>query len=273
MALVTRNFSTVADSWWAHLIRGIAAFVVGVFVIISPDVATTTLAILIGCWLIADGAVNIVSSLVNKEKKDDKRPSWVPITIGSLSAISGILLFFFQKFALPLSLVVIGVWATVIGAYSIILAIILRRHIRGETTLPITGVISLGLGIFMILSAVFSWVNDARVMGIFVVIAGLLLVMVALRLLQLRAVIKTYVADVATKRAHEAVDRARQAADRAMEAREAVSKARAEEEAAARMKEATAIAQAETAAARSLTAEEEQLAAIEADKNIPKPHV
>lgn len=270
MALVSKNLAQVSDNWWAHLVRGLVALAVGVFVLVSPNVATTTLAILIGCWLIADGVINVVNGLINKKQQ---RTPILPITIGVVSIVGGILLFFFKSFALTVSFIVIGIWAVVIGSYALIFTVKLRHQVKGETTLPISGALAVVLGLLMILVPIFDWQITVTVMGIFLVVLALILIMVALRLFQMRTQIKVWAAKAAGVRAQAAAEKANLAArDASLAEAEAVALASAVAEA-KRARKADAESAAADAGAQALQAESELKQVLEAGPNNSDPQL
>lgn len=79
--------------WWMVLLRGIAAIVFGILVLVfSPDVTLVALAILFAAYAIVDGVMGIAHAV--RIRSRSKRWGWLLLS-GILSVLAGLLAVFF----------------------------------------------------------------------------------------------------------------------------------------------------------------------------------
>jgi uncharacterized membrane protein HdeD (DUF308 family) len=76
----------------------------------------------------------------------------------------------------------IGAWAIVTGVFEIAAAIRLRRYIKGEWLLALSGIISVLFGFLVFAFPTAGAVGIAWVLGIYAVAAGMVLVALGVRL-------------------------------------------------------------------------------------------
>src|SRR5688500_13035231 len=104
------------SSWWALLLRGIAAIVFGVLTFMWPQITLTVLVFLFGAYALVDGIFAIVAGI--KSHSENKR-WWVLLVEGIFSLIAGGLAFVVPDITALVLLVLIASWAIVTGAFEI----------------------------------------------------------------------------------------------------------------------------------------------------------
>ena len=113
----------LGDIWWAFMLRGVFAGVLGLFALIWPTTTFTILTRIIGLYCIADGLTGLVGAL-----RSSDRGAYLLQAVVSL-AVGGVLLFLPRASARTL-LMVFGGWALFTGASHILAT---RRANVGET--------------------------------------------------------------------------------------------------------------------------------------------
>ncbi len=167
-----------ASRWWTLAARGIAAILFGILTFISPGLSLFTLVILFGAWALADGVFNLVMAVRTRK---GERWGWLVLE-GVTSIIVGILTFFWPGITALSLLFLIAAWSVVTGIAEVVAAIRLRKLIRGEWLLGLSGVVSIVFGLFLLAFpgagalAVIFWI------GAYSIVFGSLLVALAFRL-------------------------------------------------------------------------------------------
>jgi uncharacterized membrane protein HdeD (DUF308 family) len=170
--------TTLADRWWMLAVRGVAAIVFGILTFIAPAESLFALVLLFGAYAVVDGAFNIVAGF---HRRGEPRWGWL-IFQGAVSIAAGVLTFLWPGITAFALLMLIAAWALVTGVAEIAAAIRLRKAIRGEWLLALSGILSIAFGVLMFLFpgagalAVVLWI------GAYAVVFGVLLVALAFRL-------------------------------------------------------------------------------------------
>jgi len=165
-------------AWWLILLRGMLAIVFGAMTLLWPTITVLALAILFGAYALVDG----VSLLVDAVREHTGKARAWSIVGGVAGIAAGIVAFIWPGITAAALAAVIGAWAVVTGVVEIVAAIRLRRQIRGEWLLAVTGVISVIAGGLILLAPGVGAVSIALVIGAYALFAGVLMVTFAIRL-------------------------------------------------------------------------------------------
>lgn len=142
----------LGENWWAIGLRGAFAIILGVLIVVWPDVAPNLgprlLAVMFASYLFVDATLAFITALVGAE--DHRR--WWPMMAES---VIGVVVAFAIYLALGTGIsglvLLIGGWAIVTGALEIYSAVLLRRLIDAhELRLTLAGVISILFGAVLI---------------------------------------------------------------------------------------------------------------------------
>ena len=138
---------TITTNWWVFLIKGILALIFSILAFIIPVSAILALSILFGAFAMTDGIFGIIAS-VRKIRKG-KRWGWLLFSaiIGILTGIAVILSPILATIVIASFLwASISFWSIFIGLSEIITAIRLRKEIKGEIWMVLSGLFSVTLG-------------------------------------------------------------------------------------------------------------------------------
>ncbi|HEU0253676.1 MAG TPA: HdeD family acid-resistance protein [Pyrinomonadaceae bacterium] len=172
-------FAVYAGSWWALVLRGIAAILFGVLAFVWPAITLTALVFLWGAYALVDGAFAIAAGI--KIHGENKR-WWVLLLEGILSVAAGVLAFAIPGITALVLLILIAAWAIVTGVFEIAAAIQLRKYITGEWMLVLAGIASVLFGALLFLNPTAGALAVVWLIGAYAIVFGVLLVALGIRL-------------------------------------------------------------------------------------------
>jgi uncharacterized membrane protein HdeD (DUF308 family) len=109
--------------------------------------AAATLVLFFGAWVLIDGIFRIVGAIGHRASDSDW--GW-QLVIGILGVIIGLLTFHAPAITALALVIYVAAWALMIGASEIVLAVKMRREIKGEWFLILMGLISIVFAIMLL---------------------------------------------------------------------------------------------------------------------------
>jgi uncharacterized membrane protein HdeD (DUF308 family) len=120
-------------------IRGVAALIFGVLTFVLPIESLAALVLLFGAYAIADGIFALVAAVRGHEAG---RSRWAMVFEGIVGLAAGVVTFLWPGLTMLTLVYVVAAWALITGIVEIAAAIRLRKEIRGEVWLALSGVLS-----------------------------------------------------------------------------------------------------------------------------------
>jgi len=167
------------SSWWALVLRGLAAIGFGVLAFLWPHITLTAFVFLWGAYALVDGVLAIAAGV--KSHGENKR-WWVLLLEGVLGVAAGVIAFVIPGITALVLLIVIAAWAMVTGVFEIAAAIQLRKFIKGEWLLALAGVASVLFGFALLLNPGAGAIALVWLIGAYSIVFGVLLIGLGLRL-------------------------------------------------------------------------------------------
>jgi uncharacterized membrane protein HdeD (DUF308 family) len=171
-AMMTRN-------WWLQALRGIAAIVLGIAAWLWPDQTMVPLLVLFGVFAVVDGALNVATAVLLAH---DEGFRWLPLAIGIVGALLGIVIIAGRDIASIGLTYVIAVWAIVMGGFNILTSVALFGEFPGAWPLAFMGIISVLFGTAVGITPESEAHTLAGLIGTFAVLYGILALTFAGRL-------------------------------------------------------------------------------------------
>jgi uncharacterized membrane protein HdeD (DUF308 family) len=172
----------LAKNWWSLVIRGVFAIVLGLITILWRTITFDFLIPAFFAYALIDGLIAMAGALRAAEEGERWDSLMIEALAGIAIAIAGAA--WLATTALRF-IYLIATWALVTGVFELVSAARLRRHVRGEMLLALSGVASLALAGLMFLlplagiSAISLWI------GAYALVFGALLSGLGLRLRRL----------------------------------------------------------------------------------------
>jgi uncharacterized membrane protein HdeD (DUF308 family) len=167
------------SSWWALALRGLAAVIFGILAFIWPHITLTALVFLFGAYALIDGVLAIIAGI---KSHGEVNRWWLLLIEGILSVAAGIFAFVAPPITAFILLILIASWAIVTGAFEIGAAIQLRKYIKGEWLLALSGVISILFGAALLYNPVAGALAVVWIIGAYAIVFGVMLIALGFRL-------------------------------------------------------------------------------------------
>jgi uncharacterized membrane protein HdeD (DUF308 family) len=179
MRVVVADLETLTENWWVILLRGIAGILFGILTFLAPSISLGALVLLFGAFAFTDGLLASISAL---RKRREDTLWWALLLQGVLGIAAGVATLAWPRLSALALLYLIAAWAVLTGAFEIVTAIRLRKEIRGEWLLVLSGLLSIGLGVLLGLFPVPGALAVVLWIGAYALVSGALLVGLSLRL-------------------------------------------------------------------------------------------
>ena len=167
---------TLKRHWWVPVLRGVAAIIFGVIAFTHPVMAAATLVLFFGAWVLIDGVFRVVGAIGHRSSDPDW--GW-QLIIGVLGIMIGFLTFHAPGITALALVIYIAAWALMICATEIVVAIKLRREIKGEWFLILMGLASIIFAVLLLWNpvagaAALIWIIAwyALIMGVLEIVFG-----------------------------------------------------------------------------------------------------
>jgi uncharacterized membrane protein HdeD (DUF308 family) len=170
---------TLLNSWWTLALRGVIAIAFGVLALMLPGITLLSFVALFAAYAIFGGAVWAVGAIQNR-KTDDHW--WVLLLAGLVSIGAGIIALIHPTLTALVLVLLIGANALVTGVLDIVVAVRLRKKIRGEILLVLSGLASIVFG-----AIVFMYPLGAGalallwIIGVYAIFIGAMMLALAVR--------------------------------------------------------------------------------------------
>lgn len=170
--------SPLARSWSVLLLFGVVAIVFGVLLLVWPDRSVLALVLTFGILALADGVVSLIGAFRN----DLALPRWLLVVYAVLSIAFGALALLNPVSMAAALIWVLAFWLIVAGIARIVFAVQVRKLVRGEWLLALSGVLAIALGVLFLVYPGAGIVAVAFWIAIGALIYGALQIFSALRL-------------------------------------------------------------------------------------------
>jgi uncharacterized membrane protein HdeD (DUF308 family) len=133
----------LAEHWWLVLLRGLAAIAFGAIAFFWPGITLVALTYVFGAYALIDGVIALWAALT---ASGDTGPRWWLGLSGLVSILAGIVAFVDTAMTAMVLLILIAVWAIVIGVLQLYSAIRLWNVIENAWWLILSGLIAVAFG-------------------------------------------------------------------------------------------------------------------------------
>jgi len=151
------------------LINSIIALLFGALAILLPQATIKTIAIYFGILLLLGGAGGLWVAIKNMQRD---KPYISSLVSSIVSVVVGIIIVFNTRLSLEVFGIIIGIWALVIGAVQLFIALKLLETGKYKNLMVINSIITLLFGLVLFVSPFGSILILTRIIGVMAVIFG-----------------------------------------------------------------------------------------------------
>lgn len=171
-------WNSLSRNWGWIVVRGIAALIFGVLAWALPGITLTALVLLWGAYALADGIIALIAAF---RIRDRGKPFWALVVVGILGVAAGILTLIWPGMTAIALLAFIAAWSLVMGVFQIIAAVRLRKSIKNEWLLGLSGLLAVIFGVLMFINPGAGALAVVWVIGAYVIVFGVLLIALGLK--------------------------------------------------------------------------------------------
>ncbi|HET6618825.1 MAG TPA: HdeD family acid-resistance protein [Dongiaceae bacterium] len=182
-ALSDAMSACLARNWWAVLLRGLLAIVLGVLTLALPAVSLASLVLLFAVYMLADGVLGIVSAI--RAARRHERWGWL-VFEGVLDIAAGVAALVWPGLTIIVFVILVAAWAIVTGIALLAATFRLSRQ-HGRWLMGLAGVLSLVWGILLIVAPIGGALILMLWIGAYALVFGITLAVLAFRLRARRA--------------------------------------------------------------------------------------
>ncbi len=151
------------------LINGIIALIFGGLAIFLPQATIKTVAIYFGILLLLGGGGGLWIAIRNMHRE---KPYISSLISSIVSIVIGLIIVFNTRLSLNIFGIIIGIWALVIGAVQLFIALRLMEAGNYKNLMVINGLITLLFGLLLFVSPFGTIIALTRIIGALAVIFG-----------------------------------------------------------------------------------------------------
>ena len=162
--------------------RGLVAIVFALLTWAQPGVSLAALVLVFGIYVLADGLLGVWSAIA---KRRDNRHWWLLLLWGLVGIVVGVMTFIMPGITGLVLLMYIAAWAVITGVLQIVAAIRLRKEIKGEWLMILSGLVSVAFGVLLFLQPGAGALAVAWIIAAYAFIFGVLMVLLAFKVRKL----------------------------------------------------------------------------------------
>jgi len=170
---------TLAQNWWAIVLRGVCAVLFGLGAFAWPGITLAVLVMFYGAYALVEGAFAVAGAIMGR--RAGAFP-WGVLLSGLAGIAIGVITFMSPQITAIALVYLIAAWAVLRGVFEIVAAIQLRKEIENEWLLGLAGALSVVLGLWLFAAPGAGAVALLWWIGAFAIVFGIVEIILGFRL-------------------------------------------------------------------------------------------
>lgn len=168
----------LAKSWWMLLLRGISAIVFGLLLWLQPQNSLATIILFLAVYTSVDGLLGILTALSQRREEEYW---WAMLFWGFMGIGVGVFTFLMPNAAIIGVLFLVAFWTITSGLLQLVVAMRLRKELKGEWLLMLSGALSIIFGISLFVQPYSGVMALLWLLAIYAVVLGAILVLLSFK--------------------------------------------------------------------------------------------
>ncbi|MBE9481980.1 MAG: DUF308 domain-containing protein [Bacteroidetes bacterium] len=165
--------------WWVLAVNGLIALLLGILIISTPATTLIIIGKYFGLVILVGGLILLFTAFYNIKKEK----SYGLILIESvITIILGILILIYTRKTLEIFVILIGIWAIIIGISQLAILIDKNYYTSGKYLFLFNGLLTVVLGVFMLFNPFAMGQFFITLAGIGAIVFGILLILFAFKI-------------------------------------------------------------------------------------------
>jgi len=160
-------------NWIIFVVNGLIAILFGLLALLVPTETIVTLTKYFGIILLLGGLIMFFFSYKNMKAG---KTYMLLMAEAILAMVIGAVIAFYPKGSLQIFLILVGIWAAIMGLLQIIVAVQMRKKVSNHSMFTLNGVITLVFGLLLFYNPMGTIKALMVVIGLLALAAGVLLV-------------------------------------------------------------------------------------------------
>jgi uncharacterized membrane protein HdeD (DUF308 family) len=165
-------------SWWMLALRGILGISFGVLALVWPGLTFLALIALFATYALFSGVVSVIAAVLNRKRDEEW---WLVLLLGIVGVSAGVVAILRPDITALALVFFVGAYAMLSGVLDIAIAIRLRRSIRGELLLILTGMVAIVFGVLVFLFPDAGALTLVWMISVYAIATGIMLLVLGLR--------------------------------------------------------------------------------------------
>ena len=157
------------SNWLTFLINGLIALIIGSLLLFIPEKTILTLTWYFGLLLLIAGIVLLIISIRNMRSD---QPYIIQLTEALAAIFIGFMLVMYTRQSLQMFVILLGIWALIIGIIQMIISFRFREEIGNNKLLLANGIITTLVGILLFFNPFTSLIVLEYIVGILALAVG-----------------------------------------------------------------------------------------------------
>ena len=142
------DVDTLSRNWWLVVLRGVLGIAFGIITFVAPAISLAALVLLFGAYAFADGVLGIASAV---RRRVTTERWWILLLEGLVGIGASLVTLLLPGITALVLLYIIAGWAVATGILELVAAVRLRKEIKHEWLLALSGIASVAFGVLMAL--------------------------------------------------------------------------------------------------------------------------
>jgi uncharacterized membrane protein HdeD (DUF308 family) len=171
------------SSWVIFLTNGLIAILFGMLALLVPHDTILATTIYVGLVILIAGLITLYVTYKNFKAK---KPYMLLMAEGLFALAIGAIIAFYPKSSLYIFLILVGIWAVIMGLFQIIIAVQMRKKTSNHSLFTINGIITLVFGLLLFFDPFGAIKALFVIIGLIAVVAGVLMLYLAIKVKRIK---------------------------------------------------------------------------------------